>query len=84
MSLFRDIDKIDDLMADITEQQDVAREISDAISRPFGDEFDEVDTFHSTFINISFSGLHSLFSELLSINHKSLIVFPGTMPLTDL
>lgn len=36
-----DIDKIDDLMADITEQQDVAREISDAISRPFGDEFDE-------------------------------------------
>ncbi|XP_073344546.1 charged multivesicular body protein 4c [Pagrus major] len=36
-----DIDKIDDLMADITEQQDVAHEISDAISRPFGDQFDE-------------------------------------------
>lgn len=36
-----DIDKIDDLMLDITEQQDVAREISDAISRPFGDTFDE-------------------------------------------
>ncbi|KAM6900346.1 charged multivesicular body protein 4c [Xenentodon cancila] len=36
-----DLDKIDDLMQDITEQQDVAREISDAISRPFGETFDE-------------------------------------------
>ncbi|TDG97383.1 hypothetical protein EPR50_G00225470 [Perca flavescens] len=36
-----DIDKIDDLMQDITEQQDVAREISEAISGPFGETFDE-------------------------------------------
>lgn len=38
-----DLDKIDDLMQDIHEQQDVAQEISDAISRPMGigDEFDE-------------------------------------------
>ncbi|XP_059185973.1 charged multivesicular body protein 4b [Centropristis striata] len=38
-----DINKVDDLMADITEQQEVAQEISDAISRPvgFGEEFDE-------------------------------------------
>ncbi|XP_069477378.1 charged multivesicular body protein 4c [Ambystoma mexicanum] len=38
-----DIDKIDTLMQDITEQQEVAQEISDAISRPagFGEEFDE-------------------------------------------
>ncbi|KAM9361991.1 charged multivesicular body protein 4b [Symphorus nematophorus] len=38
-----DIDKVDDLMAEITEQQEVAQEISDVISRPigFGDEFDE-------------------------------------------
>ncbi|KAM8917270.1 charged multivesicular body protein 4b [Spinachia spinachia] len=38
-----DIDKVDDLMADITEQQEVAQEISDVISRPigFGDEYDE-------------------------------------------
>ncbi|XP_010766938.1 charged multivesicular body protein 4c-like [Notothenia coriiceps] len=28
-------------MQDITEQQDVAREISDAISGPFGETFDE-------------------------------------------
>lgn len=40
-----DVDKIDDLMQDINEQQDVAQEISDAISRPvgFGEEFDEDD-----------------------------------------
>ncbi|KFW63009.1 Charged multivesicular body protein 4c, partial [Pygoscelis adeliae] len=38
-----DLNKIDDLMQDITEQQDVAQEISDAISNraAFGDEFDE-------------------------------------------
>ncbi|NWW96349.1 CHM4C protein, partial [Rhynochetos jubatus] len=38
-----DLNKIDDLMQDITEQQDVAQEISDAISNRagFGDEFDE-------------------------------------------
>ncbi|XP_040210446.1 charged multivesicular body protein 4c [Rana temporaria] len=38
-----DLDKIDELMQDIHEQQDVAQEISDAISRPvgIGEEFDE-------------------------------------------
>ncbi|XP_069015648.1 charged multivesicular body protein 4c [Embiotoca jacksoni] len=36
-----DVNKIDDLMQDITEQQEVAHEISDAISRPFGETFDE-------------------------------------------
>lgn len=43
MSL-RDIDKVDELMQDITEQQELAQEISDAISKPvgFGEEFDEV------------------------------------------
>ncbi|XP_030071867.1 charged multivesicular body protein 4c [Microcaecilia unicolor] len=40
-----DLDKIDSLMQDIHEQQDIAQEISDAISRPagFGEEFDEDD-----------------------------------------
>lgn len=40
----RDIDKVDDLMSDITEQQDIAQQISDAISKPvgFGDDVDEV------------------------------------------
>lgn len=38
------IDNVDDLMADIAEQQEVAHEISDAISRPFAfsEDFDEV------------------------------------------
>uniref|UniRef100_A0A8C4N3T1 Charged multivesicular body protein 4B n=1 Tax=Eptatretus burgeri TaxID=7764 RepID=A0A8C4N3T1_EPTBU len=38
-----DIDKVDDLMSDIQEQQDLAQEISDAISRPvgFGQDVDE-------------------------------------------
>lgn len=42
--VYRDIDKVDDLMQDITEQQELAQEISDAISRPvgFGEDFDEV------------------------------------------
>ncbi|KAJ8245003.1 hypothetical protein GJAV_G00276780 [Gymnothorax javanicus] len=41
--VFRDIDKVDDLMQDITEQQELAQEISDAISRPvgFGEDYDE-------------------------------------------
>lgn len=40
----RDIDKVDELMANITEQQEVAQQISDAISRPvgFADDVDEV------------------------------------------
>ncbi|XP_078394489.1 charged multivesicular body protein 4c-like, partial [Cetorhinus maximus] len=39
-----DIDKVDDLMSEINEQQELAQEISDAISRPvgFGDDVDEV------------------------------------------
>ncbi|XP_047424856.1 charged multivesicular body protein 4c [Mugil cephalus] len=36
-----DVNKIDDLMHDITEQQEVAQEISEAISMPFGETFDE-------------------------------------------
>lgn len=40
--VLRDIDKVDELMADITEQQEVAQQISDAISRPVGFDVDEV------------------------------------------
>ncbi|XP_067887777.1 charged multivesicular body protein 4c-like [Heterodontus francisci] len=38
-----DLNKIDEMMQDITEQQEIAQEISDAISRPaaIGSEFDE-------------------------------------------
>lgn len=40
----RDLNKIDDLMQDITEQQDIAQEISEAFSQrvQFADDFDEV------------------------------------------
>merc|ERR1712227_541115 len=40
-----DVDKVDDLMADIQEQQDVAQEIADAIAKPMGfqDDVDEDD-----------------------------------------
>lgn len=42
-SLFRDVDQVHDMMDDIAEQQDVAREISDAISNPvaFGNDVDD-------------------------------------------
>ncbi|XP_047006020.1 charged multivesicular body protein 4c isoform X1 [Ictalurus punctatus] len=36
-----DLDNIDSLMEDITEQQQIAQEISGAISQPFGEQFDE-------------------------------------------
>lgn len=38
----RDLDKIDDMMQDITEQQDIAQEITEALTRKVGDDFDEV------------------------------------------
>lgn len=40
---FRDVDQVHDMMDDIAEQQDVAKEISDAISNPvaFGQDIDE-------------------------------------------
>jgi charged multivesicular body protein 4 len=43
----RDVDKVHDMMDDIAEQQDLAREITDAISNPvgFGAEYDEVSSF---------------------------------------
>lgn len=44
MLFLRDLNKIDDLMQEITEQQDVAQEISEAFSQRvgLGDDFDEV------------------------------------------
>lgn len=41
-----DVDNVHDLMDDITEQQELANEISEAISKPvgFGEQYDEVNT----------------------------------------
>ncbi|XP_026561813.1 charged multivesicular body protein 4c [Pseudonaja textilis] len=36
-----DLDKIDDMMQDITEQQDIAQEITEALTRRVADDFDE-------------------------------------------
>lgn len=41
-AILRDLDKIDDMMQDITEQQDIAQEITEALTRTVGDDFDEV------------------------------------------
>lgn len=51
MLLFsRGVESIDDLMADIAEQHEVAQEISDTISRPIGPgiDFDEVKKMDQT------------------------------------
>ena len=42
--LCRDVDKVHDLMDDVAEQQEIANEISDAISNPvgFNTDMDEV------------------------------------------
>lgn len=42
--IYRGVESIDDMMADIAEQHEVAQEISDTISRPIGPgiDFDEV------------------------------------------
>lgn len=40
-------------MEDITEQQQIAQEISGAISQPFGDQFDEVINERVIFPNLS-------------------------------
>jgi hypothetical protein len=47
----RDVDQVHDMMDDIAEQQDVAKEISEAISNPvaFGQDVDEVS------LEVSFS-----------------------------
>lgn len=57
VTCFRDIDKVDDLMQDITEQQELAQEISDAISKPvgLGEQFDEVgESSHNITLPIDF------------------------------
>lgn len=44
ISFSRDVDKVHDLMDDVAEQQEIANEISEAISNPvgFGQDADEV------------------------------------------
>uniref|UniRef100_F7EHH2 Transmembrane 9 superfamily member n=11 Tax=Cercopithecinae TaxID=9528 RepID=F7EHH2_MACMU len=63
-----DIDKVDELMTDITEQQEVAQQISDAISRPmgFGDDVDEDELLEE----LELLEQEELAQELLSVGDK--------------
>lgn len=63
-----DTDKVEELMADITEQQDVAQQISDAISRPlgFGDDIDEDELLEE----LEELEQEELARELLSVGDK--------------
>lgn len=64
---FRDVDKVHDMMDDIAEQQEVAHEISEAISNPvaFGDGVDEVEYLLLVVCNfnwiVSLSASHTSF-----------------------
>ncbi|XP_030044136.1 charged multivesicular body protein 4a [Microcaecilia unicolor] len=71
-----DIEKVDDLMADITEQQEIAQEISDAISRPvgFGDDIDEDDLL----AELEELEQEDLEHELLSVGEEDLPSVPAS------
>lgn len=70
------------MMQDIADQQDLAREISEAISRPSADAFDEVKTFsslsvHKSFANSFFSIFFCLFNFYFKFIHfnKTFVTF---------
>uniref|UniRef100_A0A673JPV5 Charged multivesicular body protein 4b-like n=1 Tax=Sinocyclocheilus rhinocerous TaxID=307959 RepID=A0A673JPV5_9TELE len=74
-----DIDKVDELMQDITEQQELAQEISDAISKPvgFGEEFDEVRLKQANSESTAMMNLHLLsFWEISMCFHKDAVYSP--------
>ena len=69
--LSRDVDKVHDLMDDVAEQQEIASEISDAISNPvgFGQDMDEVRFMMPQGYKTSFM-LNSSEDEILSMALK--------------
>ena len=71
MFISRDVDKVHDLMDDVAEQQEIASEISDAISNPvgFGQDMDEV-RFIITRCYKTSSMLNSSEDEILSMALK--------------
>ena len=81
----RDVDKVHDMMDDIAEQQEVAREISEAISNPvaFGQDIDEVTSLfvlRKPYINFLFCNRMNLKKSWKNSNKKSLttnyLMFP--------
>ena len=73
MFISRDVDKVHDLMDDVAEQQEIASEISDAISNPvgFGQDMDEV-RFMMPQLYKTFFMLNSSEAEILSMSLKFL------------
>uniref|UniRef100_UPI00358E0B92 charged multivesicular body protein 4b-like n=1 Tax=Myxine glutinosa TaxID=7769 RepID=UPI00358E0B92 len=73
-----DIDKVDDLMSDIQEQQDLAQEISDAISRPvgFGQDVDEDELL----AELEDLEQEALDKELLQVGGDNLPSIPTALP----
>ena len=74
--LRRDVDDVHNLMDDVAEQQEIANEISEAISNPvgFGQDVDEVRIISSTlFIDLNyFSAQDDLMAELEELEQESL------------
>ncbi|XP_074063962.1 charged multivesicular body protein 4c [Macrotis lagotis] len=78
-----DINKIDDLMQDITEQQDIAQEISEAFSQRvgFGDDFDE-DELMAELEELEQEELNKKMTNirLPNVPSSSLPAHPGRLP----
>ncbi len=75
------VDSVHDLMDDIAEQQDVAREISDAISNPvaFGHEFDEDELeaeLNDLEAELELNEQEELDKELLRVNPSPAVPLP--------
>merc|ERR1719167_2183244 len=74
---FMVVDKVHDMMDDIAEQQDVAKEISEAISNPvaFGGEFDEDE--------LEVEEQEKLDEQLLDVGSVSLPEVPSGVPAAE-
>uniref|UniRef100_A0A8C6UYG3 Charged multivesicular body protein 4C n=1 Tax=Neogobius melanostomus TaxID=47308 RepID=A0A8C6UYG3_9GOBI len=70
-----DVNNIEDLMSDISEQQDIAREITDAISGPIGETFDE-DELMAELAELEQEELEDTMGELPSVPASKLPAAP--------
>ena len=68
MLTFRDVDKVHDLMDDVAEQQEIANEISDAISNPvgFNTDLDEVGYICVWYMLVQYTAIIVLYFLLIS------------------
>ena len=68
MLTFRDVDKVHDLMDDVAVQQEIANEISDAISNPvgFNTDLDEVGYICVWYMFVQYTAIIVLYFLLIS------------------